>query len=46
MFTSNNNNNMLWYCTNCGQSINLSINGNDKESVVCENLGIDKTKIQ
>lgn len=46
MFTSNNNNSVLWYCPNCGQSINLRINGGDRESVVCENLGIDVTKIQ
>lgn len=45
MYTSNNSN-ILWYCPNCGQSINLRINGGDKENVVCDNLGIDKTKIQ
>lgn len=44
MYTGSNN--VLWYCPNCGQGINLQITNGTKEGVICENLGIDKSKIQ
>jgi hypothetical protein len=47
MYTGNQtSSSALWYCPNCGQGINLSITSGNKEGVICDNIGIDKTKIQ
>lgn len=47
MYTGNQTSpSALWYCPNCGQSINLTIATGSIEGVLCNNLGIDRSKIQ